>query len=355
MSQEWTTILGAHLIKDSRAVINANLETLRSSFEGTSDPSTPAPVKGQHAFVNGVWKTYSGVAWVTDASLHSHNDLYNTKSEITTYLSGKSDTGHTHAAYILHSLATAVDDFLVASGANVFVKKTLAEVKSILGLGSAAYTNSASYVTHALATATNDFLVASGAGTYVKKTLAETRTILNAKIDNVSATSLILGRKSAGAGAIEELTAADVNAIIGPGVPSGTKMWFYQNTAPTGWTIDTTPADGLLAVKGGSQAYNVNGGNQAGTWTQPDCTLSAANLPAHDHGSAGAHTHTLGISQSTADPPWSHPILSGPAVSSFTTSSNGAHTHTSVGSGTAHNHGTTYRPLAQVGIICTKN
>lgn len=46
---------------------------------------------------------------------------------------------------IAHSLATAVNDFLVASGAGVFVKKTLAEVKTILGLGSAAYTPSTDY------------------------------------------------------------------------------------------------------------------------------------------------------------------------------------------------------------------
>jgi hypothetical protein len=35
---------------------------------------------------------------------------------------------------VLHSLATAANDFLVASGVGVFVKKTLAEVKTILGL-----------------------------------------------------------------------------------------------------------------------------------------------------------------------------------------------------------------------------
>ncbi|HEY0029138.1 MAG TPA: hypothetical protein VGC65_00155 [Bacteroidia bacterium] len=35
---------------------------------------------------------------------------------------------------ISHSLATAANDFLVASGAGIFVKKTLAEVKTVLGL-----------------------------------------------------------------------------------------------------------------------------------------------------------------------------------------------------------------------------
>jgi len=41
---------------------------------------------------------------------------------------------HGHDVYILHSLATAANDFLVASGAGVFVKNTLAEVKTLLGL-----------------------------------------------------------------------------------------------------------------------------------------------------------------------------------------------------------------------------
>ncbi|MBU2613785.1 hypothetical protein KJ925_05035 [Patescibacteria group bacterium] len=80
--------------------------------------------------------------------------------------------------FLIHALAAAANDFLVASGAGVFVKKTLAEVKAILGLGTAAYTAATDYVTHVLAIAANDFLVASGAGVFVKKTLAETLTIL---------------------------------------------------------------------------------------------------------------------------------------------------------------------------------
>jgi len=45
-------------------------------------------------------------------------------------LNGLSDDDHPQ--YIKHSLATAVSNFLVASGAGVFVKKTLAEVKTLL-------------------------------------------------------------------------------------------------------------------------------------------------------------------------------------------------------------------------------
>ena len=58
-------------------------------------------------------------------------------------------------------------------------EERLAELKRILGLGTVAYTAVTAYVTHALATAANDFLVASGSGTFVKKTVEETRTILN--------------------------------------------------------------------------------------------------------------------------------------------------------------------------------
>ena len=80
--------------------------------------------------------------------------------------------------FVEHALATAASDFIVASGSGVFVKKTLAETKTTLGLGTAAYTASTAYVTHALATAANDFVVASGTGAFVKKTLAETKIIL---------------------------------------------------------------------------------------------------------------------------------------------------------------------------------
>lgn len=45
---------------------------------------------------------------------------------------GSSTTLHAHDGYVLHSLADAVNDFLVASGDDVFVKKTLAQVASIL-------------------------------------------------------------------------------------------------------------------------------------------------------------------------------------------------------------------------------
>ena len=147
------------------------------------------------------------------------------------------------------------------------------------------------------------------------------------------------------------------------------KLWFYENSAPTGWTI-VTASDALLAVKGGT-TYTT-GGAQVGTWTQPDCILDATMIPAHTHGAAGSHGHTLS---------WYGPTsgdgVGSESASKFTIGSNlynndgyiwqqgnasyyradttGDHTHTSVGGGLKHFHGSAYRPLAQVGIICSRN
>jgi hypothetical protein len=77
--------------------------------------------------------------------------------------------------------------------------------------------------------------------------------------------------------------------------PSGTKMVFYQNSAPTGWTIDGAVADCILAVKGGTQAYDANAGQILGTWTQPNHTHSMGThihtMPTHTH-TMPSHSHT---------------------------------------------------------------
>jgi hypothetical protein len=61
-----------------------------------------------------------------------------------------------------HSLATAANDVLVASGIGAFVKKTLAEFKTILGLGTAAYTASTAYATSAQGTLASNALPKAG-------------------------------------------------------------------------------------------------------------------------------------------------------------------------------------------------
>ena len=65
------------------------------------------------------------------------------------------------------------------------------------------------------------------------------------------------------------------------------KVFVYRNDTCDGWNIDATVTDRVIAVKGGTGAYNADGGTNAGeTW---------ANLKAHTHGvgsfAAASHKH----------------------------------------------------------------
>jgi hypothetical protein len=136
---------------------------------------------------------------------------------------------------------------------------------------------------------------------------------------------------------------------------SGTKMVFYQDTAPTGWTIDTTLDDKVIMVTKGSAAGGEIGGavHSAGTWTQPDHTHTFSD-GGHTHGisSDGAHTHTV-VSGTTV-----------PYSTSYTLdlTSEGAHSHggatgSTISSGTTGAGATanTWRPAAYNCIICSKD
>ena len=125
-------------------------------------------------------------------------------------------------------------------------------------------------------------------------------------------------------------------------VPIGTKMYFYQNAAPTGWTYDSAVVDRVLSVKGGSNAYNANGGTEAGTWTQPGHTLTTDEIP--------SHTHSVPTASAV---PTGGGAYSTPGDSA--TQANAAPVAEATGGGGSHNHGTTYRPYAAIGIIATKD
>ena len=134
---------------------------------------------------------------------------------------------------------------------------------------------------------------------------------------------------------------------------SGMKVWFYLNVAPTGWTIDTSAADTILAVKGGANAYNVAGGNQAGTWTQPGHILTKDELASHGHGNLYAYMNGTpsygvggGVQSVCAAVGGGDSTLMNASVTGSISGSAGDQ---------SHNHGTTWRPLANVGIICTKS
>jgi len=152
------------------------------------------------------------------------------------------------------------------------------------------------------------------------------------------------------------------------GIVTGTKMYFYQAAAPVGWTIDTTLGDAVLAVHGSSTYYgSTGGGEQRGTWTQPD----------HDHSisSDGAHTHDVDIWASDktgvilSDASYTGDVISEgggniawkletPTTTALkgkteTTDSDGSHDHgAATGNDATVN---TWRPFANVGIIATRD
>ena len=171
-----------------------------------------------------------------------------------------------------------------------------------------------------------------------------------------------------------------------------TKCFFLQDTAPAGWTIETGCDDALLAVKGGSDAYNVAGGSKLkGTWTQDNHVHTG---PSHVH-TGPSHTHTTGDVTLTAaqsgfpggappTPPITYGasggtngfLVGGPGSLTSPTGSlaiaaadaSQAHNHGATGSsgtdetgasGTGNTGGAataaTYRPLANVGIIASLN
>lgn len=108
----------------------ASIEALTGIVEGSIAYATNTDELG----------TYDGAAWNWGSGGGGA-----AWGAITGTLSDQTDLQSELDAKISHALATAANDFLVASGIGVFVKKTLAEVKTILGLGSAAYTASTDY------------------------------------------------------------------------------------------------------------------------------------------------------------------------------------------------------------------
>jgi hypothetical protein len=78
------------------------------------------------------------------------------------------------------------------------------------------------------------------------------------------------------------------------------KTWIYANSAADGWVVDSTAAtDRVLSLKGGSLAYNANGGTNAGTWTYGGLTMVHTHTVSGNTGGASAGaTNSLGLSPS---------------------------------------------------------
>jgi hypothetical protein len=137
------------------------------------------------------------------------------------------------------------------------------------------------------------------------------------------------------------------------GFITGTKMWFFANSDSQipGWT-QTGTGDTLLAVKGGS-TYT-QGGIAQGTWQQVGHSLTGAEMPRHAHGVFGAGSVAGSGAQVKGFK--ANPLASTPPLQPWATNfTGGTSTEEQATNGSPHNHGNTWRPFANVGIICEKD
>jgi microcystin-dependent protein len=144
-------------------------------------------------------------------------------------------------------------------------------------------------------------------------------------------------------------------------IPAGTVMLFYQNAAPTGWTIVTTQNNKALrvvsgsgGVAGGTTAFSSVFTNQtvstsiSVSGTTGATTLSTSQIPSHSHS-----TNVFNSGAQCGDG------LSNVRGFSNTESSNtgggGSHTHSFSGSGSGTSSAVTLNVQYIDIILCSKN
>jgi len=138
---------------------------------------------------------------------------------------------------------------------------------------------------------------------------------------------------------------------IGTVIPSGTKMVFYQASAPTGWTAVAVNDKFLRVVTSGGTGGSTGGTMAASTdlahtHTTGNFTLTSAEIPSHTHrllagqnaiSGWGAEEYgdgaSIGVSGARAG-------TGGSAYYASTPGGSGSASIEATGSGGAHNHGT---------------
>lgn len=125
--------------------------------------------------------------------------------------------------------------------------------------------------------------------------------------------------------------ATDHGPIVAVVFPTGTRMVFDQDTAPTGWTRDTsTSNDRMIRIVTGSR------GPHGGTWDQSDHVHSVGS---HAH-TLNSHTHVMGdhshsVSNHTHTGPSHTHSISGHSHSGGTTAASGTTAIGAEGSGSS--------------------
>ena len=140
-------------------------------------------------------------------------------------------------------------------------------------------------------------------------------------------------------------TSGTIATLTTAGFASGTKMSFYQASAPTGWTKDTTSAlnDAVLRIVTGSGG--ATGGSTAfSTWAAASATsaytLTTSDIPSH------SHTFTNYFTSGT----------NGPRIANTNSTSNAtSQTTDNTGGGGGHSHGLSQNIKYADFIVATKD
>ena len=186
---------------------------------------------------------------------------------------------------------------------------------------------------------------------------------INQGDDHLRLIKSVLQKQFPGSGGLGYSTAitateAELNALHGftnLGFASGTRLPFFNSTAPTGWTQVTTYANHMLRV------VATAGGGVGGTDSP---ILNNTSIPAHTHTFSGtAHTHTdsghahsMGINISAGFAGGGFPIAS--TTQTFpgwsTATSNAVISTTTAGGTNANNAAVSWTPQYVDMIICNK-
>jgi hypothetical protein len=107
--------------------------------------------------------------------------------------------------------------------------------------------------------------------------------------DGIDANTVLIESNDTDIAAIVAKSTADEQVLYGP---TGMIMYLYRpdTEIPVGWQVHSGPADALLAIVGGSDAYDVEGETLAGDWA-PTAHVHTGGL--HEHlVTPDAHVHT---------------------------------------------------------------
>ena len=174
-----------------------------------------------------------------------------------------------HTQYIKHSLATAANDFLVASGAGVFIKKTLAQTLTVLGKAAAsglASLNASTKVVEQPASI-SDHLDDTAGGTDAETTKAPTTNVMYDHAHDADAHGEPTVATDSGTATADDQA---FSIVGGEGIDTSGATTVVTIAAEDASTtnkgvvmLDTTPADEETKAPTSKWAYDHNADNTA--------------------------------------------------------------------------------------------